>query len=279
MNQTGLTIMVNEVPRTVPEGTTVSRLLELMESKADIYIVNGFPAQPDLTLQNGDGVVLIKRGEIPTSEELEFLMTARHTPGVHQCMKKAVVAIAGLGGLGSAAAVALARMGVGSLILADFDVIEPSNLNRQQYFLDQIGMKKTAALQKILTAINPYVHIITHDIKLDRNNIPRLFQDAQVVMECFDKAEEKVMLLETVAEFLPDTYYIGASGLAGYGDSNSIVTRRISKKIFMIGDLTTAAQPGQGLMAPRVGIAAHHQANLAVALLLDPEKAAQDTLD
>lgn len=279
MSPSDLTILVNEIQKTVPTGTTVSRLLEMVKSEADIFIVNGFPAQEDQILQDGDGVVLIKRGEIPAPDELEFLMTARHTPGVHQCMKKAVVAIAGLGGLGSAAAVALVRMGVGTLILADFDVVEPSNLNRQQYFLEHIGVLKTTAMKKILSAINPYVKIISHNVMLDRENIPRLFKNANVVMECFDKAEEKVMLLEAVAETLPDTYFIGASGLAGCGDSNSIVTRKMGQKIFMVGDLAKAAQPGRGLMAPRVGIAAHHQANLAVALLLDPEKAAKEVLD
>jgi sulfur carrier protein ThiS adenylyltransferase len=136
MSQSGLNIRVNEIKKIVPTGTTVSRLLEMEKSGADIFIVNGFPAQENQILQDGDGVVLIKRGEIPGPDELEILMTARHTPGVHQCMKKAVVAIAGLGGLGSAAAVSLARMGVGTLILVDFDVVEPSNLNRQQYFLE-----------------------------------------------------------------------------------------------------------------------------------------------
>lgn len=279
MNHSGLAILVNEVQKTVPTDTTINRLLEMVKSDADIFIVNGFPAPEDQILQDGDRVVLIKRGENPAPDELEFLMTARHTPGVHQCMKKGVVAIAGLGGLGSAAAVALARMGVGTLIIADFDVVEPSNLNRQQYFLKHIGMHKTAAMKKILAAINPYVKTISYNIILDRENIPRLFKDANIVMECFDKAEEKVMLLEVVTETLPDVYFIGASGLAGLGDSNSIVTRKMGQKIFMVGDLAKAAEPGRGLMAPRVGIAAHHQANLAVALLLDPEKAVREVLD
>jgi sulfur carrier protein ThiS adenylyltransferase len=134
-------------------------------------------------------------------------------------------------------------------------------------------------MKKILVAINPYVKIVSHKVKLDRKNIPQLFQDAKVVIECFDLAEAKVMLLEAMAETLPDVYFIGASGLAGCGDSNSIVTRKMGKKIFMVGDLATSAKPGRGLMAPRVGIAAHHQANLAVALLLDPKKAANEALD
>lgn len=200
-------------------------------------------------------------------------MAARHTPGVHERMKKATIGIAGLGGLGSAVSIALARMGIGTLILVDFDIVEPSNLNRQQYFIDQIGMAKTEALSKTLTDINPFVKVVVHDVELSRENIPRVFKTADVVLECFDRAEDKAIILETVAESLPDVYVIGVSGIAGIGDSNSIQTRRIGERIFIVGDMKKAAEPGQGLMAPRVGIAAHHQANLVVSLLVGPDKA------
>jgi sulfur carrier protein ThiS adenylyltransferase len=56
------------------------------------------------------------------------------------------IGIAGCGGLGSNCAVALSRVGIGRLILVDFDVVELSNLNRQYYFRDQIGLLKTEAL-------------------------------------------------------------------------------------------------------------------------------------
>ena len=85
-------------------------------------------------------------------------MASRHTPGVHALLKQACVGIAGVGGLGSAVAVSLARIGVGKLIIADFDVVEPSNLNRQQYFVDQLGYFKVDALTENLRRINPYVN-------------------------------------------------------------------------------------------------------------------------
>jgi sulfur carrier protein ThiS adenylyltransferase len=234
-------------------------------------VINGFPAKEDSILKESDKVVIIRRGEIPKKEELEALMVARHTPGVHERMKTATVGIAGLGGLGSAVAIALARMGIGTLILVDYDIVDPSNLNRQHYFIDQIGKKKTEAMAEILAKINPYVKVVPHKVELDRKNIPRLFRMADVVVECFDRAEEKAMILETAAGLLPNTYVVGASGLAGYGDSNTIKTWRMGERIFLVGDLVKAAEPGQGLMAPRVGIAAHHQANLVVSLLVDPE--------
>jgi len=106
---------------------------------------------------------------------------------------------------------------------------------------------------------------------LERDNIPQLFQNADIIVECFDRPEAKVMIMQTVAEALPKVYMIGASGMAGYGDSNSIQTMKVGEKIFMVGDFVTAAEPGRGLMAPRVGIAAHHQANLVVSLLMAPE--------
>jgi sulfur carrier protein ThiS adenylyltransferase len=224
-------------------------------------------------LEEGDSVVLIRRGEIPKADEMEALLAARHSPGIHQRMKASTVGLAGLGGLGSAVAIALARMGVGELVLVDYDVVEPSNLNRQCYFIDQIGLAKTKAMSKIIEDINPYVNLVTHEVKLDRSNVPEIFGNMDVVVECFDLAEDKAMIIEVVGETLPETYLVGASGLAGYGDSNSIQTWRVGDRIFIVGDLEKSAGPGLGLMAPRVGIAASHQANLVVALLVDPKEA------
>jgi sulfur carrier protein ThiS adenylyltransferase len=182
------------------------------------------------------------------------------------------VGIAGLGGLGSNVAIALARIGVGTLILVDFDVVEPSNLNRQQYFIHQIGMSKVEALQENISKINPYVKVLPYNEKLDQNNIKRIFKEAAVVVEAFDRAEEKAMLINVISEKMPDKYIVAASGVAGYGDNNEIRTIRFSSKIFIVGDQKTAAQPGVGLMAPRVGIVAHHQANTVLRILLGEER-------
>ena len=199
-------------------------------------------------------------------------MMARHTPGVHQKIKKSVVGIAGLGGLGSVVAIALARVGVGRLILADFDVVEPSNLNRQQYFFHQIGMPKVEALRENLSKINPCVNIQIHHEKLDRDNVERIFKETDVVVEAFDRADQKAMLITAVSEKMPQKYIVAASGVAGYGDNNEIKTVRFSSRLFIVGDQKTAARPGVGLMAPRVGIAAHHQANTVLRILLGEEE-------
>jgi len=238
---------------------------------ADVVVYNGAPAATDRELREGDRVVLIRRGEIPGAGELEALMMARHTPGVHARVKTATVGIAGVGGLGSAVAVALARTGVGCLVLADFDVVEPSNLNRQQYFVDQIGFLKVDALAANLARINPYVKVVAHGVRLTSANIPELFADVDVMIEAFDAAEAKAMLLGSFGKAFPSTPIVMASGLAGYGPGETLRVRKLGPRVYVVGDLESDARPGRGLMAPRVGIAAHLEANAALRLLLGEE--------
>jgi sulfur carrier protein ThiS adenylyltransferase len=261
-------IRINEHLATVAEGLSIGDLAASRKPGSDVLILNGFPASPDTLLQDGDEVFLILRGEIPTEAELEGLMAARHTPGVHARLKAATVGIAGVGGLGSAVAVALARVGVGRLVVSDFDVVEPSNLNRQQYFIDQIGLPKVAALAANLQRINPYVNVEPHPTRLDPANIPAVFAACAIVVEAFDRADMKAMLVDTVLTQMPEVTVVAASGLAGYGPNNAITTRKVSSRLYLCGDGTSAAQPGNGLMAPRVGIAAGHQANQVVRLIL-----------
>jgi len=267
-------ITLNERPLTLPEGTTLFALRDTRKPGADVVVYNGAPMRDDTPLRDGDAVVLIQRGEIPPEDELEALMASRHTPGVHRRVKSACVGIAGAGGLGSAVAIALARVGVGRLVIADFDIVEPSNLNRQQYFVRQLGERKVDALSDNLRDINPYVRVDTHPVRLDPDNIPAIFADADVMVEAFDAADQKAMLTNTWCTAYPDKPIVVATGLAGHLPSNTVRTRRLGRGLVVVGDLETAAAPGMGLMAPRVGVAAHHQANAVLRLLLgeDPEK-------
>lgn len=219
--------------------------------------------------------MLIKRGEIPSREDLEALMAARHTPGVHDVLKRSCVGIAGLGGLGSNIAVSLARVGVGKLLLVDFDVVEPSNLNRQQYFIDQIGQLKTDALREILQKINPFLDYVAIQAKITEENIAELFGAVDVIVEAFDAAETKAMFIENVHIQLPETPIVCGSGMAGYGDNASLHTRQIGH-LYICGDEKTEARPGQGLMAPRVGIVANMQANQVMEILLTQERVRHD---
>lgn len=266
-------IRINELPQQIDsDGLTLGELASTWKPGADVLILNGFPAAAESMVREGDEVFLIRRGERPSEEELERLMAARHTPGVHNRLKQAVVGIAGAGGLGSAIAVALARVGVGRLILADFDVVEPSNLNRQHYFIDQIGLLKVEALAANLARINPYISVESHALLLTSSNIPDVFASCSVVVEAFDRADQKAMLVDTVLEELPAATVVAASGLAGFGPNNTVSTRRITRRLYLVGDGASEACPGNGLMAPRVGIAAHHQANQVVRLILGEEQ-------
>ncbi len=261
-------IQLNEETLEVAPDTRLLQLRDRLQPRADILILNGHAETGDPLLAEGDRVVLIERGRVPSAEELEIQLTARHSPGVHRRLKQATVGIAGLGGLGSPVAVALARCGVGRLILVDFDVVEPSNLNRQQYFVDQLGMTKADALKDTLVRINPYVTIEAHVLRLTPENIPTLFAGVDLLVEAFDRADQKAMLVETFLRCRPGIPLVAASGVAGYGPANAIQTRRATANLYLVGDGETAAAPGTGLMAPRVGVAAHHQANAALRLLL-----------
>jgi len=184
-------------------------------------------------------------------------------------LKKATVGIAGLGGLGSTVAVALARTNIGNLIIADFDTIEESNLNRQQYFLNQLGEYKTDAMIESLKKINPQVKVGAYKQKLTAENIPEIFAEVDIIAECFDKAEQKKMLVETVLTKMERVVVVTVSGLAGYGRSNEIVTRRISNRLVVIGDGKSGTDLNMPLTAGRVWLAASHQANAIVEILID----------
>ena len=261
-------IRINEKDYPFSAGLRLSDLAARLKPDADIFIINGFPRDPETEVHDGDNCWLIKRGEMPAADEMDHLLYARHTPGVQEKVKRARVGIMGLGGLGSAVAVSLARIGVGELLLADYDVVEPSNLNRQQYFIDQIGLPKTEAMQANLARINPYVRVVVSEVELTEANIPRIFAGVQVLVECFDLARMKAIGLRTVLTSMPGVAYVTASGLAGYGDNNLIRTRKLHSHVYLVGDGESAAEPGQGLMAPRVGIAASQQANQVLRILL-----------
>ena len=262
-------LYVNEEPMDFKEGLSPSDFIAAVKPGADIFIINGFPVEPDTELKDGDSCWLIKRGERPSAREMNRLLYARHSPGVQGKIAKASVGIMGLGGLGSVVAVALARIGVGHLLLADFDVVEPSNLNRQQYFIDQIGLLKTTALKENLTRINPYITVNTIQEKLTEESIPVLFKEVNALAECFDAADMKAAALRAVLTKLNGVGYVTTSGIAGYGANNTITTKKLYPNVYLVGDGESAAGQGHGLMAPRVGIAAHHQANKILQILLN----------
>jgi len=191
-----------------------------------------------------------------------------HDPKIIPILQNAVIGIAGAGGLGSNIAVSLTRAGIGKLVVADFDKIETSNLNRQQFFTDQIGMPKVIALLENLNKISQFTKYQVHEIKLNPDNIPMIFKDVDIMVEAFDKAEMKTMLIETWLTNFPNKPLIAASGLTGWGKNEILHTRRIDN-LYICGDEETELQTGISPMAPRVGIVANMQANLVLEILMN----------
>lgn len=265
-------ILLNEQECPFCPGKTIGELAAIYKPGADIFILNGFPAQSDALVQDGDSCSLIQKGIIPTIEEMDALLSARHTPGIQKKIRSSSIAILGLGGLGSAVAGAMAKIGIGKMLLSDYDIVEPSNLNRQHYFVDQIGTLKTVALKENLLRMNPSISLELIDEHLTETRLPQLFSDVDVLIECFDDPVMKAATLRVVLTRMPRVSYVGSSGIAGFSENNTIVTTMLRPGIFIVGDKTSEARPGMGLMAPRVGIAAHHQANQALRILIGAEQ-------
>jgi sulfur carrier protein ThiS adenylyltransferase len=181
------------------------------------------------------------------------------------------VGIAGAGGLGSNCAVALARSGIGTLVISDFDIIEESNLNRQYYFADQIGMEKTKALKANIERINSGTRIIANQVKLNRDNIPLIYSECDVIVEAFDMADMKEMLIETIQLKMPGIPLIVGSGMAGWGENETIRCRKIDDTLYVCGDEFSEVSANLPPMAPRVGIVANMQANLVIEILMKME--------
>lgn len=203
-------------------------------------------------------------------EELEKQFFSKHDPKILSILRNSVVGIAGAGGLGSNVAFSLARAGIGTLIIADFDKIEPSNLNRHQYFIEQIGRSKVEALLENLRKINPFSKYEIHNLEINDDNISEIFADAEILVEAFDMAEMKKMLIESWISQFPKRPVIAASGLAGFGKNEILHTRKIGS-LYICGDEDTEVEEGISPMAPRVGIVANMQANLVLELLLKTE--------
>ncbi|MDD3155648.1 MAG: sulfur carrier protein ThiS adenylyltransferase ThiF [Victivallaceae bacterium] len=183
-------------------------------------------------------------------------------------LESATVGIAGAGGLGSNCAAHLVRSGVRHFVIADFDVVSASNLNRQFFFCDQVGQKKVDALRENLLRIEPALQLEMHDIKITTLNIHEIFRSCCIVAEAFDTTESKSMFLRALSS--SKKMLVSVSGIAGWGKSNEIQLKKVGKNLILIGDFKSGvdAQTLQFPASPRVGIAAAMQANSIIASLL-----------
>ena len=204
---------------------------------------------------------------VPSREVMREALNIRHGEDLQNKISAARVAVCGLGGLGSNIAIALARAGVGHLNLIDFDRVDLTNLNRQQYAVGQLGQYKTDALRETLSLVSPYCDVTCDTIQVTEENLLDLLKTEDYICEAFDRAEAKAMLVSGVLEHFPEKYLVAASGLAGLGSANTIQTRRVSQRFYLCGDGTSDSSVGLGLVASRVLVCAAHEANMILRLI------------
>ncbi|MBN2248521.1 MAG: sulfur carrier protein ThiS adenylyltransferase ThiF [Coriobacteriia bacterium] len=189
-------------------------------------------------------------------------------PALRARLRTCTVAIIGCGGLGSNVAEMLVRSGIGRLTLVDFDTVDERNLNRQFFFRDQIGAPKVVALAENLQRIRSDVRLDLVAERATHDNLLGIVRGACAIVEAVDDADVKAMILNTCLTELPDMPLVTASGLAGYGSTNAIVTERMAENLYVVGDLTSDVRDGHPLFASRVMAAAAAQAHAVVRVLL-----------
>lgn len=204
---------------------------------------------------------------IPLKDEWIDALNERHGTQLQARFSSATVAICGLGGLGSNIAIALARAGIGKLILIDFDRVDITNLHRQQYKANQIGRYKAEALAENLQEIAPYIELETISERITETNLSSFLKNADVVCEAFDDAQAKAMLVNAVLERFPNAYLVAASGMAGMDTPNTIRTRKVTKHFYLCGDEESDVADTIGLVSPRVMLCAAHQAHTVLRIL------------
>ena len=204
---------------------------------------------------------------VPSKEEMYSALEKRHGPDLQKKISESSVAVCGLGGLGSNIAVSLARAGIGRLHVIDFDKVDLSNLNRQQYATIHIGMYKTQAIMSVLKEIAPYTEIQTDTVKITAENINQILGNEKIICEAFDNPVAKALLVNSVLEGLPHAYIIAASGMAGIGSPNYIRTKKITDHFYLCGDSITQADDDSGLFSSRAMLCAAHQAHTVLRII------------
>lgn len=202
-----------------------------------------------------------------TKNDIYRALEERQGKTLTEALSHARVAICGLGGLGSNVAVMLARAGVGSLHLIDFDAVDITNLNRQNYTVQQLGRYKTDALCEYLLSIAPYCNIKSEFVKLNEENICNILRDDSIICEAFDSAETKAMLVDLIIEKYPEKYIVSGSGMAGIGSANKMQTRRVGKRLYICGDEISDAYEETALLSSRVMLCAAHEAHMIIRLI------------
>lgn len=207
-----------------------------------------------------------------TFKEYDAALSSRYDKDTKNKITTAKVAVAGLGGLGSNIAIYLARAGVGHLHLVDFDRVDITNLNRQQYDINDIGTFKTTALSEKIKRFNPFIKITTDNAMVTEENVKDIFSSYPIICEAFDKAENKAMLVNCILSEFRDTKIVSASGMAGLYSPNIIKTRKINDRFYLCGDTKNEIDTNIPLFAPRVALCASHQATTVLQIITGKEE-------
>lgn len=267
-------ISVNNYTYSVESGTDIAHLRAKFGFAGAITLINGKPCTDATMVHENDRVIFIPVAADYTPETFNAMLAERHGTKTQQHLKRACVGVAGVGGLGSNVCVALVRAGVGHLIIADHDMVELSNLHRQQYFVEQIGQPKVEAMAETLYRINPHLNLDIHPTRVSSANCDKMYYNAAILVEAFDIAEAKAELVQAWLQHYPERPLVSASGVAGFGSANSIVTTNPFAKLYICGDGNSDVKSSGSLCAARVAVAANHQAHAVTRLLLgmDPVK-------
>jgi len=194
-------------------------------------------------------------------------LKAHFTDDQIQRLGSVCVGIAGAGGLGSNVAVHLVRSGIRRLVVVDFDHVAPSNLNRQFFFSDQVGMPKVEALSINLARINPQIEIQALNLRLNADNVHKILEKCQILVEALDDAQGKKMMAEA---FITDPrLLVCASGIGGWGDSNRITTRLVRDTFCLVGDGKSEISATRPPTSAIVGLAAAKQADAVIEKILN----------
>lgn len=245
-----------------PVSIDATHVEEVLEGHPEdtIAIVNGRHQEGSFRLKDGDSITLIRDGGF-VREAASRMLCDRYTPAIHSRISSAKVGVAGLGGIGSHIAESLTRAGVGHLVIADFDRVDMTNLNRQNYYIEDIGKSKAQCTAGTLKRIDPGIDVEVFDGRVTRENADEVFRGCSVVCEAFDDASSKAMLIETLLSQNKDVKVVSVSGMAGFSTVNTMHVERRMSRLYVCGDCVSDSSTGAGLTATRVmacaGMAAH----------------------
>lgn len=203
-----------------------------------------------------------------TREEIYHALCMRHGVKNQEKIKNAKVAVLGLGGLGSNICMALAKLGVGAILIVDFDKVDITNIFRQNYRLSDIGEYKTDATRKLMCEINPYLSIEVQNIRITEENISEIIRDYDIICEAFDNKETKALIINEILDKYDDKIIVSGNGMAGYKSLNLIKTRSFGNRLYICGDMENGIETEKTLVAPRVCACAMHEANMVLQIIL-----------